>query len=109
MATRPKDPRSTGRKRGRAVLQKSKRRYECECVDEDHDWHEGKCAWKPDKQSRSQTLDVDHLNKNVLDNDPINLRWKCRRCHKASDAKTAKGVMPDTEEDKLYGGLLEGY
>lgn len=109
MATRPKDPRSTGRKRGRAVLQRSSRPYECECKNPSHSWHDGKCRHTPEKQSRSDTLDVNHKNKNILDNDPANLEWLCRRCHKAEDSQTAKGVMSEKAEDNLYGGLLEGY
>lgn len=101
-----RDPRSTGRKRGRKVLQNSGRPYECECRDSSHVWHEGTCGWKPESQSRSETLDVNHKNKNLLDNDPVNLEWLCRRCHKAIDSRTEKGVMHEDERDKLYGELL---
>lgn len=98
MATRPKDARSTGRKRGRAALKKSDRPYEC-----------ANCSWSPDEQSRSQTLDVNHKNKNILDNDLANLEWLCRKCHKAEDSKTAKGEMSEEAHDSLYGDSLEGY
>lgn len=109
MPKRPKDARSTGRRRGRAALEKSGRPYECECTEDSHGWHEGQCKKTPDKQSRSDTLDVNHKNKNVLDNDPANLEWLCRRCHKAIDSQTAKGEMSDEAEENLYGDLFDGY
>ncbi len=78
-------PRSQNRKRARAVLQEQvemgERKQECE-----------KCGWKPDKQSRESSLDVDHRNKNTFDNDPANLRYLCRPHHKQEDSKTEKGV-----------------
>lgn len=104
-----KDPRSTGRKRARKVLEQTERPYACECIRVEHDWHGLPCGWKPETQSRSQTLDANHKNKNILDNDPVNLEWLCRRCHKAIDSMTEKGEMHDEEKDKLYGGLLDGY
>lgn len=107
MAKRPKDARSTGRKRGRAVLERTGRAYECSCENEAHNWHEGRCGWKPEAQSRSQTLDVNHRNKNILDNDPANLEWLCRKCHKNEDMQTAKGVMSDKAEQSLYGELFD--
>ena len=98
MATRPKDARSTGRRRGRAALEKSGRPYEC-----------AKCGWSPNAQSRSETLDVNHKNKNILDNDLVNLEWLCRKCHKKEDLKTKKGEMSEEAHDSLYGDLLDGY
>lgn len=110
MATRPKDARSTGRKRGRAVLKKTGRAYRCECKNPDHNWHETDvCGHIPKQQSRSDTLDVNHKNKNILDNDPANLEWLCRRCHKAEDSQTAKGEMSEKASNSLYGDLLDGY
>lgn len=109
MAKRPKDARSTGRRRGRASLKKAGRPYECECIRDDHSWHEGKCGYTPEKQSRSDTLDVNHKNKNILDNDPANLEWLCRTCHKAIDSQTGKGEMSDEAESSLYGDLFDGY
>lgn len=107
MAKRPKDARSTGRKRGRAVLQKSSRPYACACKNSSHSWHEGECGHRPKEQSRSDTLDVNHKNKNILDNDPANLEWLCRRCHKAEDSETAKGEMSEKAESSLYGDLFK--
>lgn len=106
---RPKDSRSTGRKRGRKVLERTGRKYECECEEESHHWHEGQCSFTPTDQSRSDTLDVNHKNKNILDNDPANLEWLCRRCHKAEDSKTEKGEMSGEAHSSLYGDLLDGY
>lgn len=44
------------------------------------------------------TLQVDHKNKNVMDNDPVNLRWACPACHKISDSRTEKGVSIKGDE-----------
>lgn len=106
---KPKDARSTGRRRGRAVLEKTKRPYKCGCKNAAHSWHDGKCGFVPKAQSRSDTLDVNHKNKNILDNDPANLEWLCRKCHKNEDMQTKKGVMSDKAEEALYGDLFEGY
>ena len=103
----PKDARSTGRRRGRAVLEKTNRPYRCECTNVEHSGHESPCNYTPEKQSRSSTLDVNHRNKNILDNDPANLEWLCRSCHKAEDSQTAKGVMSETSEKSLYGDMLD--
>lgn len=100
----PKDPRSTGRRRGRAVLEKTGRRYQCECEGECGLSHKNPCGYTPSKQSRSDTLDVDHKNKNVLDNDPVNLWWLCRACHKNIDKTTAKGVSR-IEDEYGYGDI----
>lgn len=107
---RPEDARSTGRKRGRKALEESGRPYKCECG-EKHDWHLGvdQCNYTPQKQSRSDTLDVNHRNKNILDNNPANLEWLCRRCHKAIDSRTEKGVMHEESWGELYGELEGGY
>ena len=108
MAKRPKDARSTGRRRGRRVLERTGRRYACECRNSEHDWHSDRdiCDWSPEEQSRSSTLDVNHKNKNILDNDPANLEWLCRKCHKHEDKQTAKGVMSEKAEAALYGDLF---
>jgi len=36
-------------------------------------------------------LQVNHINKDVLDNDPVNLEWLCAGCHKNKDKQTEKG------------------
>lgn len=110
----PKDIRSTGRRRGRAALKKAGRVYQCECTGECGKTHVGNekfpnmCLYTPEKQSRSDTLDVDHINKNLLDNDPVNLKWMCRKygCHKNSDKVTSKGV---SRKDNEQGYNLEAY
>jgi hypothetical protein len=94
----PKDPRSTGRKRARTVLKRVGRPYKC-----------AECGWSPKEQSRSDTLDANHKNKNILDNDPANLEWLCRSCHKKEDSQTAKGEMSEDSYKALYGDLTEGY
>jgi hypothetical protein len=33
-----------------------------------------------------------------MDNDPVNLNWRCPSCHKKSDSKTAKGVSQKGDE-----------
>lgn len=108
----PVDARSTGRKRARAVLLKlveeGEREFACECEEESHDWHVDRCGWKPDPNKplgRDNNLDVDHQNKNWLDNDPSNLSFLCRKCHRALDRSTAKGVS--RVESDMYN--FEGY
>lgn len=101
----PKDPRSTGRKRARATLFRIRRPFWC--VD---------CKRSPNKLpvscpkeiERSDDradiqLEADHENKNILDNDPANLNWRCTSCHKLRDSTTAKGVS--TVEDEFGYGL----
>lgn len=80
------DPRSTGRKRARKVLFETERPFKCE-----------RCGSVPDgvsdageiidvtKLDRSNNLDANHKNKDWLDNDPANLEWLCRVCHRKSD------------------------
>jgi hypothetical protein len=38
------------------------------------------------------TLQANHINKNIMDNDPANLEWLCPSCHREKDNRTAKGV-----------------
>lgn len=91
---RIKDWRSTGRKRARAVLQK--------LVDSgDREYCCAKCGWTPDIQSRSSSLDVNHINKDVTDVDPVNLEYLCRPHHYEADRATAKGIST-VEEDYGY-------
>lgn len=92
---RIKDTRSTGRKRGRAVLIKlveaGEREYCC-----------AKCGHVPEKDykesSRSGGLDCNHKNKNWMDNDPANLEWLCRVCHYEEDRQTERGVSKVKDE-----------
>lgn len=96
---RIKDPRSTGRKRARAILIKlveaGERDYCC-----------GECGLIPEKSykenSRSGGLDANHKNKNWMDNDPENLEWLCRKCHYEKDRATARGVSA-IEDEFGYG------
>lgn len=97
----PKDARSTGRKRGRAKLFTTRRPYYC-------DPHNGRgCGRGPielpsnapklelapiEKRVAGLELECNHINKNILDNDPVNLEWLCKSCHKRADQQTDKGV-----------------
>lgn len=92
----PKDVRSTGRKRGRATLFRVGRPYECSFC------HRAP-ARIPKEATISEnplngtwegmaTLQVNHINKNLLDNDPANLEWLCPSCHKIKDSVTGVGV-----------------
>lgn len=112
----PKDPRSTGRKRARRVLEREGFPYWCGSTREG-EVEPGFCGRSPTVEDAPgghypgmETLQADHKNKNVLDNDPTNLRWACASCHKESDSRTEKGVSIVGEE---YGyetdvlGLLE--
>ena len=101
MVKTPKDPRSTGRKRGRAVLERIGRPYWCDT-----------CGRSPTvdnapggKWPGMSQLQVQHSNKNVLDNDPANLKWLCASCHKIEDSTTEKGVSTIENEFGYSLGL----
>jgi hypothetical protein len=109
----PKDARSTGRKRGRQSLFRSGRAYRCaDC------WKKGVLTaprtLPPDCPKSftnfapgilNHTLQCNHINKNVLDNDTVNLEWLCATCHKLKDQQTSKGVS--TIDDEFgYGDIL---
>jgi len=50
-------------------------------------------------QERSvKQLQVNHINKDIHDNDPVNLEWLCPSCHKFKDQQTAKGVSIKGDE-----------
>jgi hypothetical protein len=97
---RIKDPRSTGRKRARALLVKlvkeGEREYSCEDC--------GHIPTIPVEQSSrgGDILDANHKNKNWLDNDPSNLEFLCRPCHYRKDRATEKGVS-SIEDEYGYG------
>lgn len=95
----PKDPRSTQRKRARKVLFKSSRDYICEdcgCSPVGLPIDAPKHLKLAPKEKRTvSSLQADHKSKNIMDNDPANLAWKCPRCHKLSDSKTKKGVISE--------------
>lgn len=107
MPKTPKDIRSTGRKRARKVLFKSGRIFECA------DCHQGPTSLPPDasKSVRLPPMDrrtvtglqADHENKNLLDNDPANLNWRCPSCHKIRDKQTAKGISTKGSDEHGYG------
>jgi hypothetical protein len=96
MKGNPKDPRSTMRRRGRNVLFRLKVPYICnDCgrspkilpADAPKDLE----LAAPYLRTVNQ-LQVNHINKDIWDNDPYNLEWLCPSCHKIKDKQTAKGV-----------------
>ena len=107
----PKDPRSTQRKRARKILFNAGRDYVC--VD---------CGCSPKILPRDAprtlklapvgkrtvgSLQADHENKNIMDNDLININWRCPSCHKNSDKRTGKGES--TKGDEFGYGLENLY
>lgn len=101
MAKTPKDIRSTGRKRLRAVLFRIKRRYSCRrcgCTSSKRppDAPNGFENFWPIQEVGVRTvasaLQANHINKNLLDCDPANGEWLCASCHALEDRQTAKGV-----------------
>lgn len=103
------DARSQGRKRARKKLEEIGRPFRCECKG----CKSPKCGvtlndtptcrWKPiPPLGRGNNLDVNHINKNILDDDPVNLEYLCRPCHKAADSVTEKGVSK-IEDEMGYG------
>lgn len=116
----PIDARSTGRKRARAVLFRNRRPYYC-------DLRERGCGKGPtelpdssyspkdreqyplasvDNQVEGLILDANHINKDILDNDPANLEWLCRSCHVKADRQTEKGVSV-LDDEHGYGNIPE--
>lgn len=95
----PEDPRSTWRKRARKVLLQlvadGERSYHCEYVSESGEV----CGWFPGEQSRSDSLDVNHINKILSDLDPSNLEFLCRVHHLLRDRASGKGVTLHGEKD----------
>lgn len=50
-------------------------------------------------------LEVNHINKNILDCDPVNLERLCKSCHKNKDMQT--GVGESLIDDEFgYGSML---
>lgn len=114
----PKDVRSTGRKRARAVLFNIRRPFFCVGYEDPDGQHHpcGKTSQEPPKDAPSffneiwpeenrvlgYTLQADHENKNLLDDDPANLNWRCASCHKLSDQQTEKGVSTHGEDEMGY-------
>jgi hypothetical protein len=47
-------------------------------------------------------LECNHINKNILDNDPVNLEWLCPRDHKLTDMQTEKG-QSTIDDEHGYG------
>lgn len=116
----PKDPRSTGRKRGRAALEAQGRPYWCRSTMDGGfktDIIRGQkagCGRSPSDPEAPggyypgmSQLQVNHINKNVLDNDPANLEWACPGCHKLIDSQTEVGVSTRTTDEWGYG-LIPG-
>jgi hypothetical protein len=101
---RIKDARSTGRKRGRAILVQLTKAGE-------RNWKCAECGLVPKRSfeesiqnpDRREGLDCNHKNKNILDNDPANLEWLCRICHYEKDRATTKGVSTVGEDEYGYG------
>lgn len=107
------DERSTGRKRGRKALFESGREFKCVGVPEKNIVC-GKTTAKPPPDAPRNfedmwpeelrvlsQLQVDHENKEWMDNDPANLEWRCASCHRIHD--NMSGVGESTVAD------LSGY
>lgn len=86
-----KDMRSTGRKRGRRALFDEHRPFKCEWCDRTSiepppdapEWFDE--LWPEEKRVLNYSLQVNHENKDISDNDPANLQWMCQPCHKIKD------------------------
>jgi hypothetical protein len=50
-------------------------------------------------------LQVNHINKNLLDVDPVNLEYLCSSCHKKKDSQTATGVSIRGENELGFNFL----
>lgn len=117
------DPRSTMRRRARAVLEEIDRPYFCGSTSTgsfDMPKPEGydpsgrpyPCGRSPILASAPGglfaamgALQANHINKNIMDNDPANLQWLCASCHKEKDSQSEVGVSVIKDEFG-YGELL---
>jgi hypothetical protein len=100
----PVDPRSTWRKRARAVLKREGFPYFCGAT-RDHDISEWGCGRSPSYDDAPGgtypgmgELQANHKNKILSDIDPANLEWLCASCHKEKDSLTEKGVSYKGDE-----------
>lgn len=111
----PLDPRSTQRKRARKVMFNTGVPYICGSPNFDTTESCGRSPKElpkdapktlelahPDKQFVSVGLQVNHINKNIMDNDPANLQYLCASCHKVKDSKTEKGVSIKGNDEHGY-------
>jgi hypothetical protein len=103
-AKAPKDPRSTQRKRARKILTATGRPLVCG-IDSNGIIADYACGRSPVLVDAPGgfypgigTLQANHKNKNIMDNDPANLEWLCASCHKEIDSTTAKGVSTINDE-----------
>ena len=96
----PLDPRSTGRKRARKKLFHIRRPFKC--VDCGRSPIELPVDCPKDIEIPGPRvnikLEANHINKNILDNDPANLEWLCSSCHKRKDQQTGKGESTVDDE-----------
>lgn len=113
----PVDPRSTQRKRARKLMFAERVPYICGAPSFRSDGNfcgrspireklPPDCPQDIDlapewKQFASVTLQCNHINKNIMDNDAVNREWLCPSCHKLEDSKTEKGVSQI--KDDPYG------
>lgn len=97
----PKDIRSTGRKRGRAALFRVRRIYACRVCgitssskppDAPKNFDEFWPIYDNSVHTTPSALQCNHINKNLLDVDPVNLEWLCAKHHKLEDSVTEKGI-----------------
>lgn len=54
-------------------------------------------------QDKDLTLQANHISKDIMDNDLINLEWLCPSCHKKEDLKTQTGTITALDD---YGYSL---
>jgi hypothetical protein len=100
--------RSTGRKRGRKTLFLERISFECDFCGRTSkkpppdapEWFDE--IWPEERRVLDYSLQVNHISKDISDNDPANLEWLCADCHKWKDSQTAKG-----EVDRSEYGYLE--
>ena len=114
------DWRSTGRRKARRSLFNAQVPYKCvDChktslvpPKDAPPWFED--LWPEENRVLSYPLQADHESKDLTNNDPQFLNWRCAPCHKKRDSQTDKGestviedywsgVSKPKEEENFWG------
>ena len=96
------DWRSTGRRIGRRALYAAYVEYKCQTcgrtvIEPPKDaprWFEE--IWPVERRELESQLQVQHISKDVTNNDLASIKWLCPSCHKIEDSTTEVGEAVET-------------